>query len=266
MYFEELWHAFSRLPQIQAIALGGSRAGSNFDEKSDYDLYLYCSQVPDPALRQEILEQYCSYIELGNNFWELEDDCRLKNGIDIDILYRSLDDFQAGLAAVVEQGEAHNGYTTCMWHNLLNSRILYDENGQLAALKARFSVPYPENLQKNIILRNRKLLSGFLPSYDGQVQKAVLRRDQVAINHRIAAFMESYFDIIFAMNGLTHPGEKRMVELAEKNARLLPNDFADQLQALFAHVGTAPEQIPADLKQIVSNLDDALAQFPGLSG
>ena len=39
--------------------------------------------------------------------------------------------------------------------------------------------------------------------------------------------MESYFDVIFALNKLTHPGEKRMVEYALKNAKTLPKDFSE---------------------------------------
>ena len=38
-----LFQDLSRLPQIEAIALGGSRAGNHYDEKSDYDIYLYCT-------------------------------------------------------------------------------------------------------------------------------------------------------------------------------------------------------------------------------
>ena len=40
---EKLFEELSELPQVEAIALGGSRAGKNFDEKSDYDVYLYCT-------------------------------------------------------------------------------------------------------------------------------------------------------------------------------------------------------------------------------
>ena len=37
----ELFHAFAALPQVEAIALGGSRASGRDDAKSDYDVYVY---------------------------------------------------------------------------------------------------------------------------------------------------------------------------------------------------------------------------------
>ena len=69
MYFESLWNEFAKLPEVEAIALGGSRAGNNFDEKSDYDLFVYCSSVPDKSIRRKLLEQYCIWklvIPFGN--------------------------------------------------------------------------------------------------------------------------------------------------------------------------------------------------------
>lgn len=84
---EQLFAELSRFNEVEAIALGGSRAGENYDERSDYDVYLYCTApIPEQA-RRELLGKYCSYMEIGNHYWEYEDNCTLNNGIDIDILY-----------------------------------------------------------------------------------------------------------------------------------------------------------------------------------
>ena len=98
---QQILKAFEQLNEIEAIALGGSRAGGCFDEKSDYDIYLYCTGVIPAQVREGILSEFCSHLELGNSFWELEDSGILKNGIDFDILYRDLDSFSAGIGEVV---------------------------------------------------------------------------------------------------------------------------------------------------------------------
>ena len=256
--FEELISALSQLDAVEAIALGGSRATDHYDEKSDYDVYLYCTGPVEESLRREILSRYCAYIEIGNAFWELEDNCKLKNGIDIDILYRDLDAFTADVAAVVEQHQARNGYTTCMWHNLLHSKILFDRNGRLAAAKARFDVPYPEQLQENIIFRNYKLLQASMPAYRVQISKAIRRQDLVSMNHRVAAFMESYFDILFAVNRLTHPGEKRLMALCKERCQILPDRFEENLYNLFYHLYAAPDRVDGDIASIVGQLQKIL--------
>lgn len=33
MYFESLWSEFAALPAVEAIVLGGSRVGTDYDEK-----------------------------------------------------------------------------------------------------------------------------------------------------------------------------------------------------------------------------------------
>lgn len=254
MYFKLLWNELAALPEVEAIALGGSRAGSDYDEKSDYDLYVYCTGIPDAAVRSQLLEKCCDHMEIGNAFWELEDDCTLKNGVDIDILYRNTESFSKMIYDVVEAHTAYNGYTTCMWHNLLHSRVLYDKNGALARLQDRYRVPYPDELRRNIIHKNLRLLTGNLPSYDLQIKKAVGRKDMVSVNHRTAAFLESYFDIIFALNRLTHPGEKRMVEYAKERAEILPAAFEENLSALFQSLFTAPEQAVQTIGDMITEL------------
>lgn len=249
--FDHLINEIAAWPEVEAIALGGSRAGKHYDEKSDYDVYLYCTGPVNEETRRETLEKYCCYMEIGNHFWEYEDNCTLKNGIDIDILYRNLDDFTAGLSDVVEHCNSHNGYTTCMWHNLRTCKILADKNGRLTAAKQRFDVPYPAQLRESIIRRNNKLLEGTLPAYELQIRKAMKRGDLVSINHRVSAFLESYFDIIYAINEQTHPGEKRLVSLCEETCSILPKDFKSNLESLFSHMFTDAGKAADDLHRII---------------
>ena len=56
-------------------------------------------------------------------------------------------------------------------------------------------------------------------SYYEQIKKALMRNDIVSVNHRITAFLASYFDIIFATNKLLHPGEKRLIKYAQDNCK-----------------------------------------------
>lgn len=255
---EELLKELAELPEVEAIALGGSRAAGPYDEKSDYDVYLYCTGNIKEEVRVQILSRYCSTMEIGNHFWEYEDNCTLNNGIDMDILYRNLDEFCNDVASVVEKHQARNGYTTCMWHNLRTCKVIYDRNGKLEAAKKRFDVPYPVQLKQNIITRNMKLLHSAMPAYDGQIKKAVKRDDVVSINHRTAAFMESYFDILFALNELTHPGEKRLILYCKANCEILPKDFEENLSRLFRDLFVNKTDIAKDIKRIVEELEKVL--------
>jgi len=69
---QHLFKEFAQLDQVEALALGGSRAGQDFDKDSDYDVYVYLSPPLSPDIRKEILSEYCSYMEIGNQFWNLK--------------------------------------------------------------------------------------------------------------------------------------------------------------------------------------------------
>lgn len=255
---EQLIKDFTACPQVEAVALGGSRAGEAYDEKSDYDVYMYCNGSIPEEKRHEILSGYCKVMEIGNHFWEYEDNCTLANGVDIDIIYRNLDDFLLGVDEVVEKYQAHNGYTTCVWHNLLTCKVLYDRENRLTKAKEIYAVSYPQQLKRNIIERNMRLLRSSLPAYETQIKKAVLRGDSVSINHRTAEFLASYFDVIFAINEKTHPGEKRLVEICKKQCRYLPEDFEENLERLFSDMSGNPDRVPKDIDKIITALENEL--------
>ena len=253
-----LFERLSKFEQVEAIALGGSRSGKNYDKKSDYDVYVYITAPIEEESRRALLADFCKYMEIGNHYWEHEDNCILNNGVDIDILYRNLDKFCEGVARVVEKFEACNGYTTCMWHNLLTCKIIFDKCGRLQNAKDRFSVPYPEELRNNIIKRNTSLLYSAMPAYSFQLKKANDRNDRVSVVHRTAAFLESYFDVLFALNKQTHPGEKRLIELCVQNCELLPERFEENLNRLFDDMLTHSDKLTEDLNDIVLELKSVL--------
>jgi len=255
--FEEL----GSLPQVEAIALGGSRTTGRQDETSDYDVYVYLTGTVEERVRRGILEKYCGYLEIGNSFWELEDDVTLLNGIDMDIIYRNLEDFAGTVSGVVDGCNAWNGYTTCMWHNLITGKILCDKNGKLRALQEKYRIPYPQKLKENIISNNRKLLSGMLPSFDTQIRKAENRGDLVSVNHRVAEFLASYFDIIFALNEMTHPGEKRMQSICSAECKILPENFDRNLEQLFARMFREP--VSPVIGDMIRELDKRIGSHGG---
>ena len=69
-----------------------------------------------------------------------------------------------------------------------------------------------------------------------QIKKAQKRGDFVSVNHRVTEFLASYFDVIFALNEMTHPGEKRMQSICSSECKILPNNFDVNLNKLFANM------------------------------
>lgn len=121
-------------------------------------------------------------------------------------------------------------------------------------MKNRFDVPYPKQLKENIMGKNMKLLSDAIPAYKFQIAKAVERNDLVSVSHRTTAFMESYFDIIWAMNELTHPGEKRLVSLCKKQCKILPADFEENINQLYADLFVDLDRVNKDIDKMVVEL------------
>ncbi len=159
---------------------------------------------------------------------------------------------------VLIQNQASMGYTTCMWYNVLFTHILYDRKGWYAELQEKARVPYPEALRKAVINKNYDFLRKAASSYLYQITSAVNRQDWVSVNHRTAALLASYFDILFAWNRLPHPGEKRMLDTALTECGSLPVYIGENIQNLLGHA-TSPE-ILEDIKTLLDRLDAMLGK------
>ncbi len=254
---EKVIEEFKGCSEVEAIALGGSRGSGRGDEHSDYDIYIYLTGELDREKRREILERYCTYMEIGNRFWEEEDDCILNNGIDMELIYRRIEDIEGNLKYVVDNHGSSMGYTTCFWENVVNSKILYDRTARLTKLAERYKVEYPEELKKNIVEKNHKLLKDYMPSLYYQIEKAIKRRDLVAINHRLTEFLALYFDIIYALNGEKHRGEKRMLEIT-RDFDLLPENYGSLIDDTFKSIYNDNSKFLTALDRVCRNLYELL--------
>lgn len=253
------------LPQVEAVALGGSRGSGAFanDPASDIDLYIYTRAEIPLAARQAIVEQTggASQANLGLQYWGPGDEWfHAPSGIEVDLVYFDAAWMEEQLRRVLDLHQAAQGYSTCFWHTVRQSVLLYDLRGWFTNLQRRCQVGYPEPLRRNIIHLNHPLLRGIIPAYAHQVEKAVRRRDWVSVNHRLAALLASYFDILFALNRLPHPGEKRMLSIALQRCRLLPEHLEEDLNSLLLLSLQDTADIPTRLARLLDELDELLTR------
>lgn len=227
---------FKRFEEVEAIGIGGSSAAKTADKASDIDVYIFTDKDIPIGERAEIVKKYSSNYEIGCEYFGAGDEFFVdKMGRQLDVMYFNKQWFENNFENVWLKHYPSNGYTTCFLHTLNVIEISYDKKGWLKGLKNRLQTLYPEKLKENIIKRNMMLLKDKpFASYYEQLEKAVKRNDLNSINHRSAAFLASYFDIIFAKNKILHPGEKRLVEFAKNNCKILPKDFEKDVNKLAA--------------------------------
>ena len=256
---QEIADRFAALPQVEAVALAGSQTTGMAEPGSDLDLYVYSHQPVPVADRARLITPRASRLELDNQFWEPGDEwIEAASGVAVDVMYRDPAFIEGQLDRLLVAHEASVGYSTAFWHNVLTSRPLFDRAGWFAWLQARARQPYPEPLRAAIIAKNWPILALTISSYRRQLEKAVARGDLVSENHRVAALLASYFDILFALNRLPHPGEKRLLAFAAQHCSLRPAGMTEQIEALLHAAAVADTTLLAHVDRLVAGLEDLL--------
>ena len=258
---EDVTAEFSKLPEVNAVVLSGSRGGELTDEYSDIDLYVYAKTEPSKIWRAELARKYGENASIGNEFWEQGDEwSEISTGTVVDIMYRTPTWIAEQFDRVLKRHQASVGYSTCFLHNVLCSTVLYDRGGWFETLRAMALRPYPEALRKAIIAKNHPILRSTLSSFLHQIEIALIRRDLPSINHRIAALLASYFDILFAVNRVFHPGEKRLLAYALAKCPKRPPQIEVQVNALLNSIAeTSQHLLLQKANELLDGLDVLLA-------
>jgi predicted nucleotidyltransferase len=248
--------AYARLPEVQAVAIAGSQTTGTATPESDIDLYVYSNEPVPVAERRRIATASALEFEVDNQFWESGDEWIDRvTGIKTDVMFRSLAWMEEQIGRLLVRHEASVGFSTCFWHNLLASQALFDRTGWYAELQDKASILYPEELRRAITAKNFPILNRTLSAYTHQLEHAVGRGDLISVNHRVAAFLASYFDILFAVNRVPHPGEKRLLALAVEQCPLRPEGMVEQVIELLRAAGDAGREVVATAVELATGLE-----------
>lgn len=251
---------FCTLPNVEALAVAGSLAMGNIDPDSDIDLYVYITAEVPLHDRMALVETLgASRSDLDLNFWDPGDAwVDADTGIELDVMYWHTIWIEDQLDRILTHHQASVGYSTCFWHTVQNSQVLYDRRGWLGDLKRKVDVPYPEILRRAIVAKNHPILRRVIPSYRHQIESAIRRDDGVSINHRVAAFFASYFDVLFGLNRLPHPGEKRILEKAASQCPKVPRHMVSQVEAILSAASASNRHLLTKMDTIIDEMDRLL--------
>lgn len=253
------WAArFATFEQVRAVALGGSWVTGAADPLSDLDLVVYANPPPPAKARRALILPTARRAEIDNSFFGTGDEWLDSSGQGVDVGYWDPSWMEDRLDSVLVHFEASLGYTTCFWHTLRNSRILFDRTGWLERLQERARAPYPEELRRAIVAKNHPVLRRKLSSYLEQLELALRRADPVSVQHRVTAVLASYFDILFAVNRVPHPGEKRLLAHARRLCPKRPPGMESQVEAVIRAVGQPEQDLLPGLHALLDGLDALL--------
>jgi hypothetical protein len=210
----QIAEAIGQLGGVVADALGGSTATGLADQASDIDLHVYWLEPLAPAAeRAEHLAGMADpgSLRVGLISWGLEDHLAVA-GRPLDLIYRHWGGVRDEVERAYDPGLLSPGFTTAVLYSVACDRPLYDPSGELGAARARLHRTFPE-ATRAVLLRHDSPLLGFHLQLLRQAQG---RDDLLFAQHLRAKLQMLFFDVLFALNRLYHPGEKRLLEHARR--------------------------------------------------
>lgn len=246
---------FAQLPDVEAIAVGGSIATGRATATSDIDIYIFPTSYLPPETRLSIGQEFSKDAEISDYWGPATVWVDPKTGIEVEALFFGVGWMEELVLQPLEQYQARMGFTTCFWHTIKISQVLYDRVGWLRRLKEKADQPYPEPLAQAIIDLNYPLLRDIYYSYRTQIASAIKRKDVYVMHKNVSAFLASYFDILFALNRMPHPGVKRMMDILEAECEIYPPDMRDHVTQLLKSSGSSMKKTVTTVDKLVDGLD-----------
>jgi hypothetical protein len=207
---------------VKAVALVGSHVGDVATPDSDYDVFIY-TEGDLADLRSEMADELAdasSWRSVRDYAFGDEDAGRLgAGGPWLDLMYWSTTWAERQLDEMLVHHRGRIGYSTPFWRSIHVTQALYERDTWHAGLQRRARHPYPDPLRRNIVELNCQYLCDHRFSFRHQLAQAIARHDAVSANHRLAAWLASYVDTLFAVNRVLHPDKNALSSFSRVSAR-----------------------------------------------
>lgn len=260
---QSIANRFSQLSQVEAIAIAGSIVTGRANPSSDVDVYIFPITDIPPGERLSIGLEFSQDAAISDYWGPALGWFDPETGIEVEAMFFTVNWMEDLVLQPLEKYQARMGFTTSFWHTVKVSQILFDRNGWLTGLQEKTNQPYPEKLVQAIVNLNYPLLSTIHASYRIQIGKAIRRHDLIDVNRTLAEFLASYFDILFAVNRVPHPGVKRMLDILDNECEKQPLKMREQVTQLIKSASIPSDEMLGDIDRLVDELK-ALLQSEGL--
>jgi hypothetical protein len=273
LLLETLVSSLSKVPDMQAIVLGGSYASGSQHSASDLDVGLYyleaqpfsvdairevASGISRTGTRPTVTGFYAWGAWVNGGAWIQTAAGKL------DFLYRNLDQVQRTIQEA-QQGLCRHDYDQQPTHGfysvgyLAETQIclpLFDPAGRIAALKQQVQ-DYPASLKQKIIADSLWSAEFTLKHARGFAEQADIYNTAGCLSRAAANLTQ----VLFALNEKYFLSDKKVIQTLAA-FKILPDDYTNNIQAVLAH----PGETRLELEQAVSRLDGCWQSVAALAG
>lgn len=241
---------------VAAVTIVGSQSAGVASDGSDIDLFVY-AEDDLRGVREEAadtLADHSATVIVGESTFGSADAWRLRDGPWVDVMFWSPSWAEEQLRRLVDEHQASLGYTTAFWRSIARGHPVFERDDWHPQLQERARTPYPTARVDAVVALNLPRLGGHPFSFLHQVETAAAAQDTISVNHRTAAWLASYFDVLFAINRVLHPGEKRIMHYVHNECALVPMHLDDHIGMLAAKANPS-STLAAMLEELKALLD-----------
>lgn len=217
--FDKLINQLSQLKSVKVIGISGELKPFPEPGKGDFDIFIYCDEVPSEQVRYDNLRELSESIKnvksnvFCNDEWGLSDYCTIE-GIDTWMMYLNKDDVEKNAQEILSGkylGKIDNYYYPIGRLAMLkNLTVLYESDSFIKQLKSILET-YPDILKEKIISYNLNALDDV-----EDLERAMYRKDVLFFHFALDLAIDHFLMVLFALNETYFPSRKRSLQYIEK--------------------------------------------------